>query len=341
MDNPSKVLSLVIVLFLVDLTTGSALCSKQQLGTIGNGATKQATVINQMPRNVFAMMKNTTSTTAFLKNMNIYKQVEKNKHLPSQIKKPILKSRSSGGVSIQDMIDVNVQTCEVRPHILFLDQPGPTENALIWPFAIQVPRCVGSCSVHPNILQCVGVNNKELNLFAYKFSYNSARKRRDVMEELSNLKDPLHEIRKRSNDGGAQEIMIKVPIHEECDCQCTVTKDMCIARGQIFNEDFCQCDCPNVTSCTLPFKWDSDQCKCVCDSSGDAIDSCGIKSQGKKYWDINKCACVCDHSICRRNYLLQNLDTCTNCVCSLKSCPPGETLDTRRCRCRRPRLRGR
>ena len=86
------------------------------------------------------------------------------------------------------MINLDNQECDVRPHTHFLEQPPLSENALIWPYAIQIPWCSGSCSVHHEIVKCKGKQEMKISLSTYKLHYSSSRKRRDVMQELAKMK---------------------------------------------------------------------------------------------------------------------------------------------------------
>ena len=86
------------------------------------------------------------------------------------------------------MISTEIQTCKVRPHIHFLPQPPHSENAFIWPYAVKIPRCGGSCSARREILQCRGMDKFNISVPSYKVSYHSSRKRREVMDEFAKLK---------------------------------------------------------------------------------------------------------------------------------------------------------
>ncbi|CAB4043939.1 Hypothetical predicted protein, partial [Paramuricea clavata] len=76
----------------------------------------------------------------------------------------------------------------VRAHIHFLTQPPLSQNAFIWPYAIQVPRCIGSCSVRRDIVECRAKTKVDIPLQAYRVPYHSSRKRREVMDEFAKLK---------------------------------------------------------------------------------------------------------------------------------------------------------
>lgn len=291
-----------------------------------------------MPKTLFSMLKNKNirTTEDFLKRMDpvIYKREKQKGTLPKR-KSPFIRSRSSLGGCSSNFLDVEHQECTVRPHIHFLDQPEG-EAAFIWPFAIKVPRCAGSCYVDKDILQCTGLVSSAVNVQAYKFSYSPSRRRRDVMQEFANLEEPIHEITKRSSGSdGVTLLNVSVVIHKKCDCKCTVTKQTCSSRSQIFNEDYCRCECPSVQKCDPRFKWDKDKCKCVCNAPLSAsMTRCLTTSLYRKYWDINVCDCVCYKSRCTRKgrFMVQDKKTC-RCKCSLQSCPPGQRLNKRKCRC--------
>ena len=108
----------------------------------------------------------------------------------SHFRKPVVRKRTQNNLFCTDFLDVEHQECTVRPHIHFLDQPEG-EAAFIWPFAIKVPRCAGSCYVDKDILQCTGSVSSAVNVQAYKFSYSPSRRRRDVMQEFANLEGKI------------------------------------------------------------------------------------------------------------------------------------------------------
>jgi hypothetical protein len=82
----------------------------------------------------------------------------------------------------------------VRAHIHFVTQPPLGQNAFIWPYAIQVPRCIGSCSVRRDIVECRAKTKDDIPLRAYRVPYDSSRKRREVMDEFAKLKGILQGI---------------------------------------------------------------------------------------------------------------------------------------------------
>ena len=92
------------------------------------------------------------------------------------------------------MLNLDFQTCMVRPTIHFLQQPPLIENAFIWPHAVQLPLCTGSCGIRHDILACRGRTKVVVSMEAYKVLYHSSRSRRDVMEEFSKLKGTLYRI---------------------------------------------------------------------------------------------------------------------------------------------------
>ena len=95
-----------------------------------------------------------------------------------------------------ELINFDQQTCVVRPHIHFLEQPPQHENAFIWPHAVQISQCAGSCNVRQDIMTCRPANKILIPLRAYWVPYHSSRKRRDVMDEIANLKGMLSHILK-------------------------------------------------------------------------------------------------------------------------------------------------
>jgi hypothetical protein len=85
------------------------------------------------------------------------------------------------------MLNLDFQNCTVRPTIHFLEQPPLSENAFIWPHAVQLPLCGGSCGIRNDILACRGNTKVPIKMPAYKVFYHSSRRRRDVMEEFAKL----------------------------------------------------------------------------------------------------------------------------------------------------------
>ena len=86
-----------------------------------------------------------------------------------------------------EFIDLNQQPCVLRPQIYFLGQPAPHENAFMWPYAVKLPRCAGSCSIRKDVLECRPSNKVQIPLVTYRVPYHSSRKRRDVMEEFARM----------------------------------------------------------------------------------------------------------------------------------------------------------
>ncbi len=86
------------------------------------------------------------------------------------------------------LINLDHQPCDVRPYIYHVPQPRPGVNAIIWPFAVQIPRCDGSTGVRGDIMKCRAKTKVDIPLHAYRVSYHNSRKRRDVIDEFAKMK---------------------------------------------------------------------------------------------------------------------------------------------------------
>ncbi|XP_028401591.1 uncharacterized protein LOC114524645 [Dendronephthya gigantea] len=288
----------------------------------------------QMPRTLFSKIKNISSTDDFVKSMGKYLSQSQIRALKEASRRQSLKSRSAGGVSATapDMIDLNLQHCKLRPYVHFVQQPPPSESAFLWPFAVQIPRCIGSCNTHQSIYRCGGKTKTVIPLTVYRVPFPSSRKRRDVMEELEKLEDPVHELRKRSV-GQIQTQTINLEGHADCNCECVETNKSCARENKVLNSEFCDCECPYVRSCTYPFRWDENQCKCSCGEDPSKKNrECRYNMNMKGVWNHDKCACECESkskcypSITKWNVL--NGTTC-ECTCSVTKCESGKTLHKR------------
>ena len=102
---------------------------------------------------------------------------------------------------------VNNQKCMPRPEILDVNE------ALFYPYNVQVNKCSGSCNTLDNPIEKVCVPNviKGLNMKVYNF-LTMLNKTRNVLW------------------------------HESCKCVCKLNSSVCNNK-QIWNSNTCRCDC--------------------------------------------------------------------------------------------------
>ena len=103
---------------------------------------------------------------------------------------------------------------------------------MVFPYNIEVNRCIGSCS---------NINNPYFRMCFPDIVKN-------ISVKMFNLKTQQNETR-------------LVTFHESCKCDCLLNSTVCNDK-QKWNESKCRCECLKVEKCDDDFLWNISNCEC-------------------------------------------------------------------------------
>ena len=134
---------------------------------------------------------------------------------------------------------VSVVNQKCMPRSKILDVNEGVDEALFYPYNLQVNKCSGSCNTLDNPMAKLCVPNviKRVNMQVYNY-----------LMRLNETRNVLW--------------------HESCKCVCKLNPSLCNNK-QIWNDDTCRCDCnedfAGVLSCDKGYTWNPSICECQCD----------------------------------------------------------------------------